>query len=41
MGTPAQVVRQLTDEQVAMLKFNAEHYVDKQNEYKTQLKRPD
>ena len=41
VGAPARVVRQLTDEQVAMLKFNSEHYVGKQNEYKTQLKRLD
>lgn len=41
VGAPARVLRQLTDEQVAMLKFNAEHYVGKQSEYKTQLKRLD
>ena len=41
VGAPARLVRQLTDEQVAMLKFNSEHYVGKQNEYKTRLKRLD
>ena len=41
VGAPARVLRQLTDEQVAMLKSNAQHYVGKQNEYKTQLKRLD
>ncbi|MBL8385281.1 MAG: gamma carbonic anhydrase family protein [Burkholderiales bacterium] len=39
VGAPAKVLRTLTDEQVAMLRYNAQHYVDKGVEYKTRLKR--
>ena len=41
MGTPAKVVRQLTDEQIEGLKKSAEHYVENAARYKTGLKKLD
>ena len=39
LGAPAKAVRQLTDEQVAVLRDNADIYIAKCAQYKTQLKR--
>ena len=39
LGAPARVVRQLTEEDVAMLRFIADSYAQRQEIYKTQLKR--
>jgi carbonic anhydrase/acetyltransferase-like protein (isoleucine patch superfamily) len=37
MGAPGKVVRQLTDEEVARLLWNAEHYVKNFQRYRTGL----
>ena len=39
LGAPARVVRQLTEEDVAMLRFIADSYAQRQERFKTQLKR--
>ena len=39
MGSPAKVVRALTDDEVERLKFNSAIYVYKAEQYKTQLKK--
>jgi carbonic anhydrase/acetyltransferase-like protein (isoleucine patch superfamily) len=39
VGAPARVVRQLNDEDVATLRFNAESYVTRREIYKSKLKR--
>ncbi|HUF19255.1 MAG TPA: gamma carbonic anhydrase family protein [Burkholderiales bacterium] len=38
VGAPGKVVRQLTDEEVKMLQWNAEHYVQNYKRYQKQLK---
>lgn len=38
VGAPGKVVRQLTDEEVKMLQWNAEHYVQNFKRYQKQLK---
>lgn len=37
LGAPAKVVRSLTDEEVARLQHNTQVYIDRAQEYKTQL----
>jgi carbonic anhydrase/acetyltransferase-like protein (isoleucine patch superfamily) len=39
LGAPARVVRRLTDENLAMLRFIADSYAQRQEIFKTQLKR--
>jgi carbonic anhydrase/acetyltransferase-like protein (isoleucine patch superfamily) len=39
VGAPGKVVRQLTDEEVQYLKWNAEHYVQNYRRYQTQFKK--
>jgi carbonic anhydrase/acetyltransferase-like protein (isoleucine patch superfamily) len=41
VGSPAKVVRQLTDEEVAFLLWNAEHYVEKLRRYNRALRPED
>jgi carbonic anhydrase/acetyltransferase-like protein (isoleucine patch superfamily) len=41
LGAPAKVVRQLSDEDVARMKNGAAHYVQRQQEFSTHLKRID
>jgi carbonic anhydrase/acetyltransferase-like protein (isoleucine patch superfamily) len=38
VGAPGKVVRQLTDDEVKMLQWNAEHYVQNYKRYQKQLK---
>ena len=38
MGSPGKVVRELTDNNVALIKMSALHYVENAKRYKTQLK---
>jgi carbonic anhydrase/acetyltransferase-like protein (isoleucine patch superfamily) len=38
VGAPGKVVRQLTDEEVKMLQWNAEHYVQNYKRYQAQFK---
>lgn len=39
LGSPAKVVRQLSNEQIEALKMSAQHYVDNARRYKTGLKK--
>jgi carbonic anhydrase/acetyltransferase-like protein (isoleucine patch superfamily) len=39
LGAPAKVVRELTDQDIAAMRFNAEDYAQRQEHYKTRLKR--
>lgn len=41
VGAPAKIVRQLTDQEVAYLEWNADHYVENFKRYKRDLKRQD
>jgi carbonic anhydrase/acetyltransferase-like protein (isoleucine patch superfamily) len=41
VGSPGKVVRQLTDEEVARLLWNAEHYVQNFQRYRRELRRQD
>ena len=41
LGAPAKVVRELTDQDIAMMRANTEDYVKRKDLYKTQLKRID
>jgi carbonic anhydrase/acetyltransferase-like protein (isoleucine patch superfamily) len=41
VGSPGKVVRQLTDEEVAFLLWNADHYVNNFKRYKRELKNQD
>ena len=41
VGSPAKVMRQLTDEEVAFLLWNAEHYVEKLRRYNRGLQAQD
>ena len=41
LGTPARVVRKLSDEQIAMLQHGADHYVDNGRRFRQGLKRVD
>jgi carbonic anhydrase/acetyltransferase-like protein (isoleucine patch superfamily) len=36
---PAKVVREVTDQDIAMMRFNADDYAQRQEQYKTRLKR--
>ena len=38
MGSPAKVVRELTEEEISVLVFSAKHYIDKSKTYKAELK---
>jgi len=39
VGSPAKVVRQLTQEQIEGLRRSAQHYVNNKNRYKAGLKK--
>ena len=41
IGSPGKIVRQLTDEEVAVLLWNADHYVSNFKRYKRELKNQD
>ena len=38
MGSPAKIVRELTEEEISVLVFSAKHYIDKSKTYKAELK---
>ena len=38
MGSPAKIVRELTEEEISVLVFSAKHYIDKSKSYKAELK---
>ena len=38
MGSPAKIVRELTEEEISVLAFSAKHYIDKSKTYKAELK---
>ena len=38
LGSPGKVVRDLTDEEIALLRWTAEHYAKNSAHYRTQLK---
>ena len=37
LGSPAKVVRELTDQEVSQLQLNADHYVEKTRNYRSRL----